>query len=106
LDSSCLIQGLRTKYNGKFDNSQLFKQYHQAALAVAHWTFTSPAVMILIVLAFFLIGTLNWKKCLRNKEPLALAPSALPMPIPFINPRPIDKGTKSNASILISISIS
>jgi hypothetical protein len=106
LDCSCLIQGLRTKYNGKFDNSELFKQYHQAVLAVAHWTFTSPAVMILIALAIFQIGTLIWKKCLRNKEPLALAPSALPMPIAFINPRPINKATKSNTSILISISIS
>ena len=40
------IQGLRTKYNGEFDASELFKELDQIKPAEAHWTFTSPAAMI------------------------------------------------------------
>ena len=37
------IQGLRTKYKGEFDTSELFKELNQIKLADAHWTFTLPA---------------------------------------------------------------
>jgi hypothetical protein len=40
------IQGLRTKYNGEFDASELFKELDQIKPAEAYWTFTSPAAMI------------------------------------------------------------
>ncbi len=40
------IQGLRTKYNGEFDASELFKELDQIKPAEAHWTFTSSAAMI------------------------------------------------------------
>jgi hypothetical protein len=99
------IQGLRTKYSCEFDASKLFKQLDQMAPAKAHWTFT-PAVMILISLAVFLTGTLIWKKCLRNSEPLAPISSVPLMPMPIITQRPINKATNLNASIPIFISIS
>jgi hypothetical protein len=54
------IQGLRTKYNGEFDASKLFKELDQIGPAETHWTFTSPAAMIGIALAIFLIGMLIW----------------------------------------------
>ncbi len=60
------IQGLRTKYNGEFDASKLFKHLDQAPPAEAHWNFTSPAVINLITLAVFPIGAIIWKKYLRN----------------------------------------
>jgi hypothetical protein len=37
------IQGLRTKYKGEFDTSELFKELNQIKLADAHWMFTLPA---------------------------------------------------------------
>jgi hypothetical protein len=62
------VQGLWTKYNEEFDATELFKELDQIKLAEAHWTFTSPAAMISITLALFLIGMLIWKKC-NNKTP-------------------------------------
>ncbi len=56
------IQGLRTKYNRKFETSELFRELNQVKPAETHWTFTSPASMIGIALALLLIGTLIWKK--------------------------------------------
>ncbi len=50
------IHGLRRKYNREFNTSELFKELDQIKLAEAHWTFTSPAAMIGIALAIFLIG--------------------------------------------------
>jgi hypothetical protein len=44
------IQGLRTKYNGEFDASELFKEVNQIRPADAHWMFTSPVAMIGITL--------------------------------------------------------
>jgi hypothetical protein len=41
------IQGLWTKYNGEFDASELFKVLNQVQPAEAHWTFTSPAALVL-----------------------------------------------------------
>jgi hypothetical protein len=52
------IQGLRTKYNGEFDDSKLFKDLDQIQPAEAHWTFTSTSAMTGIALAIFLIGML------------------------------------------------
>jgi hypothetical protein len=52
------VLGLRTKYNREFDASELFKELDQIKPAEAHWTFTSPAAMIRIALALFLIGML------------------------------------------------
>jgi hypothetical protein len=95
--------GLKYKYNSKFDISKLSKQFDQIALAGAHWTFTSPVVMILITMAIFLIGALTWNNCFQNLEPPATVLLAPLMPMPIINPRPINKVTKSNP---ISISIS
>jgi hypothetical protein len=62
------IQGLRTKNNGEFDASELFKELDQIKPAEAHWTFTSPAAMISIALALFLIGMLIWKKCFSSPQ--------------------------------------
>jgi hypothetical protein len=101
------------KYNGKFDTSKLFKQLDQTTPAEVHWTFTSPTDMILITLAVFLISILIWKKCFRSQETPSPLLSAPPMTMPIANvPRQssnlkhTNKVTKSNASILISISIS
>jgi hypothetical protein len=109
------VQGLRTKYNGEFDASELFKELDQIKPAEAHWTFTSPAAMIGIALALFLIGMLIWKKC-NNKtqhvETPSPTPSAPPMPMVSLPQRPLPKpvtnnqATKSNASIPIHINIS
>jgi hypothetical protein len=109
------IQGLRTKYNGEFDASELFKELDQIKPAEAHWTFTSPAAMIGIALALFLIGMLIWKKCFstnRTTEATPPAPSAPPMPTPNqprqqrAQPVTNNQATKSNASIPIHINIS
>ncbi len=109
------IQGLRTKYNGEFDASELFKELDQIKPAEAHWTFTSPAAMIGIALALFLIGMLIWKKCFSTTqvtEASLPAPSAPPMPTQN-RPQPQraqpvtnNQATKSNASIPIHINIS
>jgi hypothetical protein len=106
------IKGLWTKYNGKFNTSELFNELDQIIPTDAHWTFTSPAVMIGIELAIFIIGMLIWKKCSSKQETPTQTPSAPPMPMPDLNPRPIanpvpfNKATKSNTSIPISINIS
>jgi hypothetical protein len=109
------IQGLRMKYKGEFDASELFKELDQIWPAETHCTFTSPAAMIGIALALFLIGMLIWKKCFNNTssaEATLPAPSAPPMPAPNQPPRPIatpvtnNQATKSNASIPIHINIS
>jgi hypothetical protein len=109
------IQGLRTKYNGEFDASELFKELDQIKPAEAHWTFTSPAAMIGIALALFLIGMLIWKKCFSTTQATEAslpAPSAPPMPAQN-RPQPQraqpvtnNQATKSNASIPIHINIS
>jgi hypothetical protein len=109
------IQGLRTKYNGEFDASELFKELDQIKPAEAHWTFTSPAAMIGIALALFLIGMLIWKKCFsttQTTEATLPAPLAPPMPTPNqprqqrAQPVTNNQATKSNASIPIHINIS
>ncbi len=109
------IQGLRTKYNGEFDASELFKELDQIKPAEAHWTFTSPAAMISIALILFLIGMLIWKKCFSTTQSLETptpTQSAPPMPIPnqpqmhHANPVTTNQATKSNASIPIHINIS
>jgi len=106
------IQGLRTKYNGEFDASKLFKELDQIKPADAHWTFTSPAAMIGIALTLFIIGMLIWKKCTHIDENPTLTPSAPPIPAqnlitrPIANPVTSNQATKSNASIEINISIS
>jgi hypothetical protein len=64
------IQGLRTKYNGEFEESELFKELDQIKPAEAHWTFTLPAAMIGIALVLFLIGMLIWKKCFSTPQSL------------------------------------
>jgi transposase len=102
------IQGLKTKYNGEFDASELFKELDQIQLAEAHWTFTSPAAMIGIALEIFLIGMLIWKKCKSTPtETPTPTPAALPMLTPNQPQRPLVKlvtnnqATKLNASIPI-----
>jgi hypothetical protein len=62
-------QGLRTKYNREFEASELFKELNQIKPTKAHWTFPSPAAMIGIALAIFLIGMLIWKKCFSKSTP-------------------------------------
>jgi hypothetical protein len=109
------IQGLRTKCNGEFDASELFKELDQIKPAEAHWMFTSPAAMISIALALFLIGMLIWKKCFsttKSTEATLLAPLGTPMPAPnqprpqLAQPATNNHATKSNASIPIHINIS
>jgi hypothetical protein len=109
------IQGLRTKYNGEFDASELFKELDQIQPAEAHWTFTSPAAMIGIALAIFLIGMIFWKKCCSRSSPTEAtppAPSAPPMLTPNQTQGPLttpvtnNQATKSNVSIPIHINVS
>jgi hypothetical protein len=109
------IQGLWTKYNGEFDASELFKELDQIQPAEMLWTFTSPAAMIGIDMALFLIGMLIWKKCFNkmdSAEATLLAPLAPPLPASNQPQRPIatlvtnNQATKSNASIPIHINIS
>jgi hypothetical protein len=57
-----------TKYNSKFDASELFKELNQIKPANTHWTFTSPAALIGIALASFIIGMIIWKKCSTKQE--------------------------------------
>ncbi len=108
------IQGLRTKYNGEFDASELYKELDQIKPAEAHWTFTSPAAMIGIALALFLIGMLIWKKCFSSPQSTEVPPPA-PLPPPMLTsnqphmhraqPATNNQATKSNASIPIHINI-
>jgi hypothetical protein len=102
------------KYNGEFNASELFKELDQIQPAEAHWTFTSPAAMIGIALALFLIGMLIWKKYYSKPTPKG-APhptlSAPPMPTlnqpqrPLMNPVTNNQATKLNPSIPIHINI-
>jgi hypothetical protein len=75
------IQGLRMKHKREFDANELFKELDQIQPTEAHWTFTSPATMIEITLAIFLIGMLIWKKCFSKSSHME-ATSAPPMPPP------------------------
>jgi hypothetical protein len=75
------IQGLRTKFNGEFNTSELFKEHDQIKPANALSMFTSPAAMIGIALAAFLIGMLIWKKCTNKNETPIPTPSAPLLPI-------------------------
>jgi hypothetical protein len=93
----------------------LFKELDQIKPGEAHWTFTSPAAMIGIALALFLIGMLIWKKCLstpQSPETPSPAPSAPPMPthnqpqIYCATPATNNQATKSNTCIPIHINIS
>jgi len=95
--------------------SELFKELNQVKPAETHWTFTSPAAMIGIALALFLIGMLFWKKCFSTSQSLETpppAPSSPTMPThnqPHIHcatPATNNQATKSNASIPIHINIS
>jgi hypothetical protein len=103
------------KYNGEFNASELFKELDQIQPAKVHWTFTSPAAMIGIALAIFLISMLIWKKCFCKPSPTEATlptPSAPLMPTPNQHQRPLatpvtnNQATKSNASIPIHINIS
>jgi len=110
------IQGLWTKYNGEFDASKLFEELDQIKPAEAHWTFTSPAAMIGIALALFLIAMLIWKKCFstpptsETPPPAPSAPPAMPThnqpQIHRATPATNNQATKSNAPIPIHINIS
>jgi hypothetical protein len=109
------IQGLRMKYNGEFDARELFKGLDQIKPAEAHWTFTSPAAMIVIALAIFLICMIIWKMCINKTNPTKrpiLTPSAPPMPTlnqpqrPLAKPMTNNQATKLNTSIPIHINIS
>ena len=103
------IQGLQTKYNREFKASELFKELNQIQPTEAHWTFTSPAVMIGIALVIFLIGMLIWKKCLSTSssaETPTPAPSAPPLPIHGATPATNNPATNSNASIPIHCNVS
>jgi hypothetical protein len=107
------IQGLRTKHNGKFDASKLFKELNQIKPANAHWTFTSPAAMIGIALAIFMIIiTLSGKRCTNKDKTPTPTLSAHPMPAQNLNLRPLtnlvnsNQATKSNVPIPINIHIS
>ncbi len=109
------IQGLRTKYNGEFDASEMFKELDLIRPAKTHWTFNLPAVMIGIALALFLIGMLIWNICFSKTDsteatlPAPLAPPlvALNQPQrPIVTPVTNNQATKSNASMPIHINIS
>jgi hypothetical protein len=109
------IQGLRTKYIREFHTTELFKELDHIEPAEMHWTFTSPAAMIGISLAIFLIGILIWKECFSKPNPAEatlLVTSALSMLAsnqpqrPMATPVTNNQATKSNASIPIHINIS
>jgi hypothetical protein len=92
-----VIQGLRTKYNGEFDASELFKELNQIKAAETHWTFNSLAAMIGIALAIFLISMIIWKKSVSKTNPTEYpTPSASPMPTPNQPQRPLSKLVTNN----------
>jgi hypothetical protein len=102
------IQGLRTKYNSEFDANELFKELKEFKPANAHWMFTSPAAMIGIALAIFLIGMLIWRKCTNKVEtptPTQSAPPMLTQSLLIANLVTTNQATKSNLSIPININI-
>ncbi len=88
------VQGLRTKFNGEFNASELFKHLDKTQTTEAHFTFTSPATMILIALAIFLAGILIWKKCCQMPETDTPVQSVALMPMSIQNPGMINKDTK------------
>jgi hypothetical protein len=106
------IQGFRTKYNGEFDASELFKELNQIKPEENHWTFTSPAAMIGIALVIFHADLEEmFQHCSISRDTYSgtIGP---PMPIPNqpqihrATPATNNQATKSNASVPINIKIS
>ncbi len=108
------IQGLQTKYNKEFEASELFKELDQIQPAETHWTFTSPAAMIGIALALFLIGMQIWKKCFGKSDSMetTLPPLSAPPLLthnqhqrPLVTPVTNNQATKQmRQSLFISTS--
>jgi len=101
-----ICQGLQTKYNSEFAARKLFKELDQIKMTEAHWTFTSTAAMTLIIAVLFLLDLVIWNKYQQAVETPIPTPWAPPMPIPISTIGPMNKTTKLNVSIPISISIS
>jgi hypothetical protein len=115
------VQGLRTRYNGKFDATILLDQLDQLQNPDPHWAFTLPVAMIRVAICTFAIGICLWKFCRQTKNDLTPTPSAPPMlmqaiaPQPAASPRtvhtPISKSAnnnqvaRSNNAIPINITI-
>jgi hypothetical protein len=76
------VQGLRTRYNGKFDATILLDQLDHLQTPDPHWAFTSSAAMIGADICIFAVGLCLWRCCRRTKEDSMTRPSAPPMPMP------------------------
>jgi len=116
------VQGLQTRYNGKFDATILLDQLDQLKTLDTHWAFTSPVAMIGAAICLFRLGFCHWRCCCITTTTPPPQPSAPPMPMPVILPQPANaprtvpntvprnnsnlnnRNTKNNA-ILINITI-
>jgi hypothetical protein len=94
------VQGLRTRYNGKFDATILLDQLDQLKVPDSHWAFTLPAAMIGAAICLFTTGICLWKCCRHTKEDLTPGPSAPPMPIPVLAPQPATEPRMASISAL------
>jgi hypothetical protein len=97
------VQGVRTRYNGKFDATILLDQLNHLETPDPHCTFTSPSAMIRAANCTFAVGICLWRLCCRAKEP---TPSAPPMPMPVIAaPPPTQKPATNNRAVRSSNAI-
>ncbi len=83
------VQGLRTRYNGKFDATILLDQLDHLQVLDPHLAFTSPAAMIRAAICTFAVGICIWRLCCQFKEAPMPTPSAPPMPMQAITPPPV-----------------
>jgi hypothetical protein len=81
------VQGLRTRYNGKFDATILLDQLDQLQTPDPHWAFTSLAPLIGVPVCIFAVGICIWKVCCWTKDLPMPAPSAQPMPVEIMTPQ-------------------
>jgi hypothetical protein len=59
------VQGVRTRYNGKFDATILLDQLNHLETPDLHCTFTSPSAMIRAAICTFAVGICLWRLCCR-----------------------------------------
>jgi hypothetical protein len=87
------VQGLRIRYNGKFDATILLEQLDQLDQQGqdknpdSHWIFTSPAAMIGAAVCLLGLGYCFWRCCCRTLSMTTViqpTPSAPPMPTPIV----------------------
>jgi hypothetical protein len=64
------VQGLRTRYNGKFDATILLDQLDHLQTPDPYWAFTFPATMTGAAICIFAVGLCLWRCCHQTKERL------------------------------------